>query len=115
MPKYLNLRLAVVAVLLLLSPIFLSSVRTNEPQRDEEDNSKERWEYLVVGAPNRTNFTPTGNSRMRKEEMGGFGIEAFVLEQHMDKVGANGWELVAVQGTPDNPIFYFKRPKTRHE
>jgi len=114
MPKYFNLRLATVAVLLLLSPIFLSSVKTNEPRRSEED-SKDGWEYLVVGAPNRTNFSPTGNARMRKEEMGGFGIEAFVLEQHMDKVGANGWELVAVQGSPENPIFYFKRPKTRRD
>ena len=115
MPKYLNLRLVSVAVLLLLSPIFLSSVKTNEPPREQDDNSKDRWEYLVVGAPNRTNFSPTGNARMRKEEMGGFGIEAFVLEQHMDKVGANGWELVAVQGNPDNPIFYFKRLKTRRD
>jgi hypothetical protein len=115
MPKYLNLRLAAVAVLLLLSPIFLSSVKTNEPQRNEDDGSKDRWEYLVVANPSRTNFTPTGNSRMRKEEMGGFGVEAFVLEQHMDKLGANGWELVAVSGNPNDAVYYFKRPKTRRD
>jgi len=50
---------------------------------------------------------------MRKLEMGGFGIEAFVLEQHMDKVGADGWELVTVSNTPrGEPVFYFKRLKS---
>jgi len=52
---------------------------------------------------------------MRKEEMGGFGIESFVLEQHLDNVGANGWELVAVGGSPSDPIYYFKRPRQRRD
>jgi hypothetical protein len=44
--------------------------------------------------------------------MGGFGIEAFVLEQHMDKVGADGWELVSVSNaTRGEPVFFFKRLK----
>jgi hypothetical protein len=29
----------------------------------------------------------------------------------MDKLGANGWELVAVAGPPTDPVYYFKRPK----
>lgn len=71
----------------------------------------EQWEYLAVAGPSSTNFTPTGNSRMRKEPNVAFGREAFVLEQHLDKLGANGWELVAVAGPPTDPAYYFKRRK----
>ena len=68
-------------------------------------------EYLVVAGANRTNFSPTGNPRMRKEPQGSFGIEGFVLEQQLDKLGENGWELVSVAGSPVDPIYYFKRRK----
>ncbi len=68
------------------------------------------WEYLVVASPSSTNFTPSGNPRLRKEE-GLFGREAFVLEQHMDKLGSRGWELVSVSGPPLDPVYYFKRRK----
>ena len=101
-----------VALLLLISPFFLRSVKTNESSASQDDG-KEKWEYLVVSAPSSTNFNPTGNTRMRKLDMGGFGVEAFVLEQHMDKVGADGWELVSVTDTTRGPVFYFKRLK-RH-
>jgi len=104
----------VVALMLLVSPFFLRSVKTSESPATQED-SREKWEYLVVGAPSNTNFNASGNDRMRKLDMGGFGIEAFVLEQHMDKVGAQGWELVSVTHTPrGEPVFYFKRLKPRH-
>ena len=102
----------VFAILFLLTPFFLSSVRTEQGNDDSPDKSgRERWEYLVVSNPNRTNFQPTGNPNMRKEEMGSFGAEAFVLEQHLDRVGAKGWQLIAVAGTTNEPIFYFKRPR----
>lgn len=71
---------------------------------------KTEWEYLVVATPSNVNFTATNNQRMRKEP-GPFGREAFVLEQHLDKLGANGWELVSVAGTPADPHYYFKRRK----
>ena len=104
----------VVALMLLVSPLFLRSVKTSESPATQDD-TREKWEYLVVAAPSATNFQPTGNSRMRKLEMGGFGVEAFVLEQHMDKAGADGWELVSVSNTPrGEPIFYFKRLKPGH-
>ena len=104
----------VVALMLLVSPFFLRSVKTTE-SRAIEDDANQKWEYLVVGAPSNTNFNATDNRRMRKLDMGGFGIEAFVLEQHMDKVGADGWELVSVSNTPrGEPVFYFKRLKPGH-
>jgi len=72
--------------------------------------SVEKWEYLAVAGPSSTNFTPTGEPSMRKEA-GSFGREGFVLEQHLDKLGARGWELVSVAGQPNDPVYYFKRRK----
>lgn len=68
----------------------------------------ERWEYLVLARPGRTNFEATGNSEMQKQD-GSFGQEGFVLETQLDKVGTNGWELVSVAGLPGDPVYYFKR------
>jgi len=79
-------------------------------QRESGDSGAgEKWEYLIVSGGN-TNLSPSGSSSMRKAE-GAFAREAFPLEQNLDKLGARGWELVAVStGTPE-PSFYFKRRK----
>ena len=74
-------------------------------------SGNEQWEYLALAGPATTNFTPSGNPRMRKEPNVPFAREAFVLEQHLDKLGANGWELVAVAGPTTDPAYYFKRRK----
>ena len=71
----------------------------------------DQWEYLAVAGPSTTNLSATNTPRMRKEPNVPFGREAFVLEQHLDKLGANGWELVAVAGPPTDPAYYFKRRK----
>lgn len=85
---------------------------TGQETANAGDNiASEQWEYLAVAGPSTTNLTPTGNPRMRKEPNVPFGREAFVLEQHLDKLGANGWELVAVAGPPTDPAYYFKRKK----
>jgi len=47
---------------------------------------------------------------MRKEP-GAFGRESFPLERNLDKLGAKGWELVAVAGSSADPTFYLKRKK----
>jgi len=70
-----------------------------------------RWEYMALAGPTTTNFAPSGNPRMKKDSTGGFAREAFVLEQHLDKLGAQGWELVAIAGPPTDPAYYFKRRK----
>jgi len=100
-------RILLVALLVLTSSVV--AVRTTG-QNDAEANAAEKWEYLVVSRPSSTNFSPTGNDRMRKES-GGFGIEGFVLEQHLDRLGARGWELVAIAGNPADPVYFFKRRK----
>jgi hypothetical protein len=100
-----------ILVLLLLVAGFTLVMRTRGQDGGADNKSDaDKWEYLAVAGPSNTNFTPTGNPRMRKEDSG-FGREAFVLEQHLDKLGAKGWELISVAGTPTDPAYYFKRRK----
>ena len=73
-----------------------------------DDQSGSGWEYLVVQGGT-VNLSPSGGS-MRKED-GPFSREAFPLEKNMDKLGAKGWELVAIAGSSADPVFYFKRRK----
>lgn len=98
--------------LLLLLPGFALISRSSSHDGPDADSkaSAGKWEYLVVAGPSNTNLTPTGNPRMRKEDSG-FGREAFVLQTHLDKLGAKGWELVSVSGVPMDPVYYFKRRK----
>ena len=101
-----------IVVVFCLAVIAAVVVKTTGQQEASGDrNVVEQWEYLAVAGPSTTNLTPTGNPRMRKEPNVPFGREAFVLEQHLDKLGANGWELVAVAGPPTDPAYYFKRRK----
>lgn len=103
-----RVRLIAVALCLVIVPAVV--VKTTG-QEEKTNVDVEQWEYLAVAGPSSTNLTPTNNPRMRKEPNAPFGREAFVLEQHLDKLGANGWELVAVYGPPTDPAYYFKRPK----
>ena len=99
-------------VLLLLVPVLAVVMKTagQGKTNPHERVVTERWEYLVLSGPSNTNFEPTGNSDMRKQD-GSFAREGFVLETQLDKVGAKGWELVSVAGPPQNPIYYFKKRK----
>jgi len=104
---------ALLAALLCLAVVSIAIAQTSgqEEARVSDRAANEQWEYLAVAGPSSTNLSPTGNPRMRKEPNVPFGREAFVLEQHLDKLGANGWELVAVAGPPTDPAYYFKRRK----
>lgn len=105
-----RMSLLVAASLLLLGSIAVVKT-TGQEETSRDRNANDQWEYLAVAGPSSTNLTPTGNPRMRKAPDVPFGREAFVLEQHLDKLGANGWELVAVAGPPTDPAYYFKRRK----
>ena len=105
-------RATLIGVALLLGVISVAVVKTSG---QEDKIVVEQWEYLAVAGPSTTNLSPTTSPRMRKEPTVPFGREAFVLEQHLDKLGANGWELVAVAGPPTDPAYYFKRRKTSQE
>ena len=69
-----------------------------------------QWEYLVVAGGN-VNFSTSGNDPSFRKQTDAFRSEAYPLERNLDKLGAKGWELVAVHGTPMEPVFYLKRPK----
>ena len=99
------------AAFLIFAPILVLSVKTIGQEDKSSSPTGEQWEYLAIANASRTNYSPTGNPNMRKAPRGAFGTEAFVLETQMDKLGAEGWELVAVTGAPTDPIFYFKRRK----
>ena len=106
-------RASLIGVALLLSVISVAVVKTSG--QEDKAVAVEQWEYLAVAGPSTHNFSPTTTPRMRKEPNAPFGREAFVLEQHLDKLGANGWELIAVAGPPTDPAYYFKRRKTSQE
>jgi hypothetical protein len=95
----------------LLVPLSLVVMKTmGQGKTSHASAGAEKWEYLVLSGPSSTNFEPTGNPDMRKQD-GSFAREGFVLESQLDKAGANGWELVSVVGAPQNPVYYFKRRK----
>jgi hypothetical protein len=106
-------RVLVVVAFLVFGVLLFSAMKTNgqDGANTPDRVTAEQWEYLALAGPSTTNLTPTGNPRMRKEPNAAFAREAFVLEQHLDKLGANGWELVAVAGPPTDPAYYFKRRK----
>lgn len=105
------MRRTILLVLLLAVPVIAAVVKTTGQEGTYADRkATEKWEYLSVAGPSSSNFSPTGNSSMRKEDSS-FGREAFVLEQHLDRLGARGWELVSVAGPPTDPVYYFKRRK----
>jgi hypothetical protein len=112
-PKKAVKRTSLLAVMLSLAVVSIAVVKTTgqEGANVSDRVASEQWEYLAVAGPSTANLTATGNPRMRKEPTVPFGREAFVLEQHLDKLGANGWELVAVAGPPTDPAYYFKRRK----
>ncbi len=85
--------------------------RSHAKSEDKDDSPQ--WEYLVV-AGGFSNLSTAGNDAypaMRKQTDASFAREFFPLERNLDKLGAKGWELVAIQGVTNEPIFYFKRPK----
>lgn len=80
----------------------------------KEPAAETQWEYLVVagGAVNLSS-EGLGSNRMRKQPDDSFAQEAYALERNFDKLGAQGWQMVAVHGAPNNPVYYFKRLKER--
>lgn len=103
--------LIVAAFCLAVIPVVVVKTMGQQESNSGDRIVVEQWEYLAVAGPSTTNFSPTNTPRMRKEPNAPFGREAFVLEQHLDKLGANGWELIAVAGPPTDPAYYFKRRK----
>lgn len=98
------------ALILAVEIAAISTLVLAQPRGDASEVTQgEQWEYLVV-AGGTVNLNPSDSATMRKAP-GAFNREAFALEQNMDKLGAKGWELVSVTGSPADPTFFFKRRK----
>ena len=101
-------RISLLAAILCFAVICMAVVKTTG-QEENSGTVGEQWEYLALAGPSATNLAAT--TTRRKEPNSSFGREAFVLEQHLDRLGANGWELIAIGGPPNDPAYYFKRRK----
>ena len=102
------------AVLVLsLAYVWTAAGQRSRGERDSgrDTIAEDQWEYLVVtgGNQNLSSMSSEQFSGMRKQPDNAF-REDFVLERNFDKLGAKGWQLVAVHGTQNQPIYYFKRP-----
>jgi hypothetical protein len=80
-----------------------------EHAKANEDESTGGWEYLVVQGGT-VNLSAGDGGSMRKAD-GAFSRESYPLEKNLDKLGAKGWELVAVTGASQDPVYYLKRRK----
>jgi hypothetical protein len=80
-----------------------------EHAKANDNDSTGGWEYLVVQGGT-VNLSAGDGGSMRKAD-GAFSREAYPLEKNLDKLGAKGWELVAVTGASQDPVYYLKRRK----
>ncbi len=96
-------------VLLILAGVLLvSAALVHAGAQDEQIAPKPGFEYLIVADGNVTlNSSPSVGQRKQKD----FGREAVTVQKNLDRLGSDGWELVDVGGTPNEPVFYLKRPK----
>lgn len=74
----------------------------------KHDASDDKWEYLIIAGGNVALSSTSGTPGRRKQNE--FRAEATAVEQNLDRLGEQGWELVAVGGPINEPAFYLKRP-----
>jgi hypothetical protein len=87
--------------------------RAGGMEGEKDGGAATQWEYLVV-AGGAANLSTAGNENypgMRKQPDASFNREIFPLERNFDKLGTKGWELVSVHGSPNDPVYFFKRVK----
>ncbi len=109
-----RLLLATIPVSLALFVAFAAYGHRKENADDRTGEAETQWEYLIVSGGSSVNLSTSGNENypsMRKQPDGSFGREFFPLERNFDKLGAKGWELVSVHGSPNDPVYFFKRRK----
>ncbi len=92
--------------------LFAGGWLAREGAKAETAAALDQWEYLIVAGGN-ANLSADNERypRLRKQPDGPFSRESFPLERNLDKLGAEGWELVAVMGSVQDPTFYLKRPR----
>jgi hypothetical protein len=101
--------ISIAAVVIVSIAAVEASSGLNGQRHADDEQSGGGWEYLVVQGGT-VNLSGGDGGSMRKAD-GAFSRESYPLEKNMDKLGAKGWELVTVTGSPADPIYYFKRRK----
>jgi hypothetical protein len=107
------IRISLTVVALFLAVFVAIATNSHFSKAADDRTSEPQWEYLIVSGGS-VNLSTSGNENypnMRKQPEGSFSREFFPLERNFDKLGAKGWELVSVHGSPNDPVYFFKRPK----
>jgi len=108
-----RISLAAVSVSLALFIAFAAYGQRKDDSDDRTSGNETQWEYLIVSGGS-VNLSTSGNENypsMRKQTDGSFSREYYPLERNFDKLGAKGWQLVSVHGSPNDPVYFFKRLK----
>jgi hypothetical protein len=103
-----SILLASACAALLIATFAFATQRSSRTTEPDKNNGKVEWEYLVI-IGGRQNLSSSGNNKMAKLALDSSFREHFPLEMNLDKLGAEGWELVTVAMTRDEPIYYLKR------
>lgn len=99
-----------VALAVALAVGFTVSGQGSNNDKEKEKVAVDQWEYLIVTGGN-VNLTGIGSEMGKRKQPDNSFREASVVQRNLDKLGQQGWELVAVYGLPTEPIYYLKRPK----
>lgn len=97
-----------ISLILVLTTIAFAQQRSS---RAKDTDNKIEWEYLVI-AGGRNNLSSAGtSSKLAKLGLESGFRENYPLEMNLDKLGAEGWEVITVTLTQTEPIYYLKRVK----
>lgn len=105
-----SILLASAVAALLIATLAFATQRSSRTNELDKNNGKVEWEYLVL-VGGRQNLASSSNNKMAKLALDSSFREHFPLEANLDKLGAEGWELVTVAMARDEPIYYLKRVK----
>lgn len=102
-------------VIAVISGLLLSALAftvAGQRSKERELDAEVQWEYMILAGGN-ANLSSAGGdiSSLRKQPDQSFSREFVPLERNFDKLGAKGWELVAVHGNLPEPVYFFKRRK----
>jgi hypothetical protein len=111
-PRRVLLGLVALAILLAGSGLAWSVARARAPDRSDRPEREEAQdlEYLIVAGGN-VMLGPGLGSEPGRKKQNEFNREAVTVERNLDRLGAQGWELIQVGGAPNDPVFYLKRLK----
>lgn len=102
--------LAGISLVLVIATVAFAKQRSSH-SKDTDKTEKIEWEYLVI-VGGRNNLSTSGtNGKLAKLSLESGFRENYPLEMNLDKLGAEGWEIVTVTMTQTEPIYFLKRVK----